>query len=400
MYSSNKMKRPILVRALSANLCALCVLSNLGASVSALEISDVDYIVKQEENNDTIQSRSFTAGVHSAINETILLDSDSSNDYYINVKGVNVPIVSEPSEERVEDFSNIAIANVNQSLNIRAEANENSEVLGKLYAKGAATVLETLDGWYKIESGSVTGYVSADYVIVGDEAVCKEASEQVATVTTQTLKLRKEPSTEAQVYTLIGLEQKAPVLDDSVEGWVKIKYDTYEGYVSSEYVTIEREYSYAESKEEERIRLEAEERARQQAAANKNKNNKNNSSNKNYNAPSGGNGQAVVNYGMQFIGNPYVWGGTSLTNGADCSGFVMSVYKAFGVSLPHSSYSLRSVGYGVSESQIMPGDIVCYQGHVGIYIGNGQLLHASNKRDGIKVSPWKYKQVLAIRRVL
>ena len=111
-------------------------------------------------------------------------------------------------------------------------------------------------------------------------------------------------------------------------------------------------------------------------------------------------GEQVVAYASQFVGNPYVYGGTSLTNGADCSGFVMSVYQAFGISLPHSSSALRSVGYGVSLDAIQPGDIVCYSGHVGIYAGNNTLLHASSPSTGIKyTSPVTYREILAIRRI-
>ena len=112
------------------------------------------------------------------------------------------------------------------------------------------------------------------------------------------------------------------------------------------------------------------------------------------------NGQAVANYACQFVGNPYRYGGSSLTNGADCSGFVMAVYAAFGVSLPHSSSALRSVGYGVSIDEIQPGDIVCYSGHVGIYAGNNTLVHASSPETGIKyTSPITYRTVLAVRRI-
>lgn len=112
------------------------------------------------------------------------------------------------------------------------------------------------------------------------------------------------------------------------------------------------------------------------------------------------NGQAVVDYALQFVGNPYVLGGSSLTNGIDCSNFVMRVYEAFGVSLPHNSYELRSVGYEVSADEIQPGDIICYSGHVSIYIGDGKCVHASNPEDGIKVSPkWTFYKVITIRRI-
>ena len=112
-------------------------------------------------------------------------------------------------------------------------------------------------------------------------------------------------------------------------------------------------------------------------------------------------GESVVNYALKFVGNPYRWGGTSLTRGADCSGFVMSVYRHFGKSLPHSSYAQRRVGRRVgSLSKAKPGDIICYSGHVAIYMGNNKVVHASNPRDGIKITKGAaYRSIVTIRRV-
>ena len=345
-------------------------------------------------------SISFSGGAHAAIGETVVLNDGDANTG-LAVATQEAPLVADPEQTATpNEYANMAIAQVNGTLNVRAEANEDAEVVGKLYKNGAATVLETLDGWYKIESGSVVGYVSADYVIVGDETACKEASERVAIIQAQTLKLRKEASTESGVYTLISEGKKVTVLDESIEGWVKVKYKSYTGYVAAEYVELKTVYTYAESKEEEAARLAAEAEERRREEARRSSSNSNSNSNRTYNPPTGGTGQDVVNYAVQFVGNPYRLGGTSMTNGIDCSAFVMNVYAAFGVSLPRTSYDQRSVGYEVSADQIQPGDIVCYSGHVAIYIGDGKIVHASNRSDGIKISNnWRYTRVITIRRI-
>ena len=203
------------------------------------------------------------------------------------------------------------------------------------------------------------------------------------------------------------------VTDESVDGWVKVSIEEGDGYVSSDYVSLRTDYVEAESKEEEEARLAKEEEERQAAAAaaaaatKKNSSSSNSSSSSgsssssaSYSAPSGSSGQAVVDYACQFVGNPYVYGGTSLTNGTDCSGFVMSVYAAFGISLPHSSSGMRGVGYEVSLSDAQPGDIICYSGHVAIYVGNNTIVHASTASSGIKyTSPADYKSVICVRRI-
>lgn len=308
-------------------------------------------------------------------------------------------------------YRDVAIAQVDNYVNVRAEANTESEVLGKLYNNSAATVHETTEnGWYRITSGNVTGYVKCEYVVVGDEELAREVSTRYATVTCTTLYVRMEPTTESKILTMLPQGDDFVVVDESMRdtGWVMVTTAEGEGYVSTDYVELWTDFVKAESKEEEAARLKKEEEARRKAAAaaevarkkKEQQASSNSSSNNNYTAPSGSNGQAVVDYACQFVGNPYVYGGSSLTNGADCSGFVMSVYAAFGVSLPHSSKSLRSVGYEVSTSDMQPGDIICYSGHVAIYVGNNTIVHASNKKDGIKyTSPANYKKIICVRRI-
>lgn len=312
-------------------------------------------------------------------------------------------------EER--EFSNLVIAQVNNYVNVRSDASEESEVVGKLYDKSVGTYLSEKDGWYEINSGNVTGYVKAEFCVTGKDAVelAKKVGTRIATVTTTTLKVREEASTESAVLGLVPIEEELSVVEEN-DGWVKVDIEEGYGWVSMDFVSLRTDFVKAESKEEEEARLakEEEERRKAQAAASANSKKPESAGNKNYNSassyiPAGGgsaSGNAVAQFALQFKGNPYVWGGTSLTNGADCSGFVMSVYKNFGVNLPHSSTADRNVGSAVgSLAEAQPGDIICYSGHVGLYIGGNQIVHASTSKTGIIVSNANYRNILAIRRI-
>ena len=296
---------------------------------------------------------------------------------------------------------NICIAKVNDYVNVRKGPSEEEEIVGKLYDKSAGQVLEEVDGWYKISSGSIEeGFVKKEYVVVGTEAetLAKEVGTRMATVITQTLRVREDAGTDSAILGLIP-EGEELVVKEEVEGWVKVSIEEGDGWVSIDYVTLRTDYVQAESKAEEQARLEREAAARRaaNAAAAKKAGSKNQVVG---NGAGSSSGRAVASFASRFVGNPYVYGGTSLTNGADCSGFVMSVYANFGVSLPHSSSALRSVGYGVSLADAQPGDIICYSGHVGIYVGNNTIVHASTAKTGIKfTSPANYRQVLAVRRI-
>ncbi len=324
-----------------------------------------------------------------------------------------IEVVEEPVvvktvvNEEEESFSNLVIAQVNDYVNIRSEPNTDSEILGKLYDDSVGELIEVEGDWYLMKSGTVTGYVKAEYVVTGDDAIelAKEVGTRFATVTTTTLFVREEPSTESTILGMIPIEEQLVALEE-IDGWAKVSIEEGEGYASMDYLTMHTEFVEAESKEEEEARLEKEaaDRAAANAAAAASQQTTTSESTQTttqtVTVSGSGMGTSVANFALQFVGNPYVYGGTSLTNGADCSGFVQSVYKNFGVSLPRTSSSQRSVGTdvgGIGNAQ--PGDIVCYSGHVGIYIGNGQIVHASTTATGIKVSNATYKTILSVRRI-
>lgn len=255
------------------------------------------------------------------------------SDCYLSDKKIEVEDYLVPTEKG--EYLDMAFANVQTFLYIRSEPTTESEWLGKLYPDNAAKIIGPVGEWTKIQSGTVTGYVYSDYIIIG-----KNADQKAREMVSQTESQQEEEA-----------------------------------------------FVYAESKEEEAARLQAEaEEAARKAAEEV--------------AAKAQTGQAIVDYACQFIGNPYVWGGTSLTEGADCSGFVQSVFAHFGISLPRTTWDMENVGTPVSYDQAVAGDLILYDGHVGIYMGNGEIVNAINSQRGIGILPATYTNILTVRRLI
>lgn len=324
-------------------------------------------------------------------------------------------------------YDNIAITRVSNYVNIRSKATTDSKVVGKIHNNAAATILKTVDGedgkWYYIKSGSVKGYMKAEFFVTGEKAekIAKKVGNVLCKTTATTLRLREKASTKSDTVALLAEGSTYSVLKESVknkkgEEFIKVLVSesedgkkNVEGYISADYAKVYVKFDKAISIEEEQAELKRqadlkkkEQEAARQAAAEKTssksssrsssssskKSSSSSSSRKSsssYSSKSSGTGSAIAAKAQQYAGwLPYVWGGSSLSSGADCSGFTMAIYASYGISLPHSAASQAGGGRSISRSELQPGDLVFYGkggiSHVGIYIGGGQICHEANSR--------------------
>ena len=338
---------------------------------------------------------------------------------YVTVKyALDEAIKQDMRQTVLSLYDNLGVSNVSNYLNVRDNPDEKKgKIIAKLPSNAGCDILDTsTSGWYKIRSGNITGYVKSEYILTGQQAKDKalQVAKLMAISNTDGVNVRTEPNTTTEIYTQISNSERFLVADQQ-DGWVKIEIDDQDAYLSSDYVDVK--YGLEEAIKYTPV-VEVADTSNSKSNT-KNSTGKSSSSSKSSGKKSSANDGAagsksgsvsskraqIANYAVQFVGNRYVYGGTSLTNGTDCSGFTMSVMAKFGVSLPHNSGSQAGSGKSITSSQMRPGDLVFYSGsgginHVALYIGNGQVCHASNAKSGIKISTWNYRTPAKIVNVL
>lgn len=396
-------------------------LSMLALSISLSFSAKADAAINNNTSNlintNTILADIAVAGITTSYDKYIELTSENS------IKA-NIQLLS--AVDKKSPLENLGFSIADNYVNIRSQSTTDSDVVGKLYRGSIAKITNINGEWAEIKSGKVTGYIKTEFLAIGAEGekYLSEFTEKYATINTETLYVREEASTESRIATMVPFGETYYVNKEN-DGWAHIMIDEQEsGFVSKDYITIERKYNYAVSIEEEQAKLAAEKAAREAqvrqeeslrreqesskkaAAESKATSSKTSTSTVKATASSSSKGQQIANYAKQFVGNRYVYGGTSLTNGADCSGFVQSIYRQFGYSLTRvSADQARTAGRVVGLGELQAGDLIFYGSggginHVAIYIGDGQVVHASNARDGIKISSYNYRTPSVARRVI
>lgn len=345
--------------------------NNIGRKVRILSAGLVLCLAAGPMTVQAAEDTMIAKNIMQSIGASSLLENGKSQEEYI--------AIAQSAQGALWGYTNLGIANVDSgNLNIREVPSTDGRLVGKLPKNAACEVISSQDGWAYIKSGEVEGYVSMEFLLTGPDAKMKanELVSTVARVTTDGVNVRDAASLESGILTQVPADEELEFVEDQGE-WIKISIDGEEAFISADYVEIIQKLETAITMTELRY------------------------------------GQGVsdvrvdlVEYAKQFLGNPYKWGGTSLTKGADCSGFVLSVFKNYGISLSHSSRSQANEGTKISTSDLKPGDLVFYANssgsinHVAIYIGGGQVIHASSPRTGIKISKYNYRTPVKAVRVI
>lgn len=435
----------------AANICRELNMAGISLSLDKFSSNNKDSII-----NSSVSQPAQTA-TESSVSATPETTAEATAE---PAKEVKKAPKKDDSPKRVDkglitDMDVKAISTASDYVHVRRKPNTHSKIVGRLYKGCSADVLKVKNGWVKIRSGNVTGYIKKSYLAIGDNAkkmIGKYGQKYVRVKTTVvTLNVRKKANIKSKILTQIPIEENYDVLK-STDHWYKIEIDgDTKGYVRKEYVTLHVRFKHAKSmaeiKAEHRRKLAAKRAERQRLAAlaayrasssssssssssrssSSRSSYRSSSSSRSYSSSSsrrssssssssssrsgytasasGSTGSDIASYAQKFVGNPYRWGGTSLTGGADCSGFTMTIYAQYGYSLPHSSASQAGCGRSVSLSSVQPGDLIFYKhgssiGHVAMYIGGGRVVHAQSARTGITTSSMYYNQPACARRIV
>lgn len=354
-----------------------------------------------------------------------------------NIKADEKDTTKETNTATESKYANKAVADIysTTTLNIRKKGSTDAKIVGKMKKGNIATVLKKGSEWSKVRSGNVTGYVKNQYLVFGDEIenFAKQNVKKVAKVQTETLRVRKKASTDSKIVTLVSEDDKLKVKKQT-DDWAKVKVDGQTGYVSKDYAKVTYSFGKAKSMKQiqaEQVAKEAQKQAAQttignESASTSSSNTSNSSTTSGStkassvqaakkasvsvsSSGSSATGSRIASYAQQFIGNPYRYGGNSLTSGIDCSGFTQQIMAKFGYSISRTSSSQAGEGRAVSTSNLRAGDLVFYGNggsinHVAVYIGGGQVVHASNSapypRGGIKISNVNYRTPICARRII
>ena len=299
-------------------------------------------------------------------------------------QNVQASAASDQKPQKVsKQFQKLAISIAKDFVYVRKSASTGCKAIGKLHRGSAGTILGKKGAWVKISSGSLKGYVKKEYLATGADAekLAEKYGTKYAVLKkgTSVLNVREEKNTSSDIVTQLPEGKRYTVKSENAD-WCKVKVKGKSGYVAKEYVHTK--YSFKEAKS---LKKKIKETVRSYASENK--------------------AESLISYAKQFIGNKYVWGGTSLTNGTDCSGFTLRVFQKFGYSLPRTSAEQAGCGSSVKLSELKPGDLVFYKRggrvhHVAIYIGGGQIVHAAGAKWGIITSNMNYSRVSHARRIL
>jgi cell wall-associated NlpC family hydrolase len=397
-------------------------------------------IVNAKDNADAVETIDF----ESIINNSVDDDDDNENDENTGLSDIDtqqlgifgagvykldeieVPTEAsidetsdeastESDDENINEYADLAIANVTNYVNVRSNPDTESEIVGKIYNGAVAQVLSTAgdnDDWFQVVSGNVEGYIKSEFFIYGDDAatVIDNYVTRYAVVIADRLNVREEPDKDSKRIGYIDNGEQVKFIEDLGE-WYKVEYtDGKFGYVASEYVTIKEEFVYAKTIEEEQAEIAAAKVLEERETVSEETVSENvtitvTPPSANYSSSSELR-NSIVDYAMQFLGNKYVHGGQSLVTGTDCSGFTSLIYAQFGYSISRTpSGQLSSNGRSISLSEAQPGDIICYGSsgkctHVALYIGNGQIIHSANSKKGVIISSATYDTILGVKNVI